>query len=89
MIGRKSVLSQTCFLNSAGEFAPQHLMKRCPQCGREYDNSMSFCLDDGAELLYGLASEDGAATAILSDPGSGSLSSKLVVCVFSFSCSSV
>jgi len=32
-------------------------MKRCPQCGREYDLSMSFCLDDGAELLYGPADE--------------------------------
>jgi TolB-like protein len=31
-------------------------MKRCPQCGREYDNTMRFCLDDGAELLYGPAS---------------------------------
>ena len=31
------------------------LMKRCPECGREYDNSMMFCLDDGAELLYGPA----------------------------------
>jgi TolB-like protein/Flp pilus assembly protein TadD len=28
-------------------------MKRCPRCGREYDTSMMFCLDDGAELLYG------------------------------------
>src|SRR5690242_13380569 len=28
-------------------------MKRCPQCGREYDLSMSYCLDDGSELLYG------------------------------------
>ncbi len=36
-------------------------MKRCPQCGREYDLSMSFCLDDGTELLYGPAkSEPGA-----------------------------
>src|SRR4051794_7767220 len=32
-------------------------MKKCPQCGREYDLSMSFCLDDGTELLYGPASE--------------------------------
>ena len=40
-------------------------MKRCPQCGREYDNSMMFCLDDGAELLYGPASDE-PATAILS-----------------------
>lgn len=44
-------------------------MKKCPQCGREYDNSMMFCLDDGAELLYGPASVDEPATAILSEPG--------------------
>jgi TolB-like protein/Tfp pilus assembly protein PilF len=31
-------------------------MKRCPQCGREYDITMMFCLDDGTELLYGPAS---------------------------------
>ena len=43
-------------------------MKRCPECGREYDNTMAFCLDDGAELLYGPASDE-PATAILSDPG--------------------
>ena len=44
-------------------------MKKCPQCGREYDNTMMFCLDDGAELLYGPASMDEPATAILSEPG--------------------
>jgi hypothetical protein len=39
-------------------------MKKCPQCGREYDNTMMFCLDDGAELLYGPArSEPGAGGA--------------------------
>src|SRR5215210_5770671 len=43
-------------------------MKRCPECGREYDNTMMFCLDDGAELLYGPASDDEPATAILSVP---------------------
>src|SRR5260221_586379 len=44
-------------------------MKRCPECGRNYnDDSMSFCLDDGAELLYGPASMDEPATAILSEP---------------------
>ena len=43
-------------------------MKRCPECGREYDNTMMFCLDDGAELLYGPASMDEPATAILSVP---------------------
>src|SRR4051794_32709749 len=42
-------------------------MKRCPECSREYDNSMMFCLDDGAELLYGPASMDEPATAILSE----------------------
>ena len=41
-------------------------MKKCPECGREYDNTMMFCLDDGAELLYGPASMDEPATAILS-----------------------
>ena len=40
-------------------------MKKCPQCGREYDNTMSFCLDDGRELLYGPASMDEPKTAIL------------------------
>ena len=44
-------------------------MKRCPQCGREYDLTMTFCLDDGAELLYGPATagrfDDEPATAIL------------------------
>ena len=40
-------------------------MKRCLECGREYDNTMMFCLDDGAELLYGPASMDEPATAIL------------------------
>ncbi|MEO7675055.1 MAG: hypothetical protein ABIU09_13365, partial [Pyrinomonadaceae bacterium] len=41
-------------------------MKRCPECGRNYnDDSMSFCLDDGAELLFGPASMDEPTTAIL------------------------
>lgn len=38
-------------------------MKRCPQCGREYDNTMMFCLDDGAELLYGPAKGEPPASA--------------------------
>jgi TolB-like protein/Tfp pilus assembly protein PilF len=47
-------------------------MKRCPKCSREYDVSMSFCLDDGAELLYGPASASDceSATAILRDTAS-------------------
>lgn len=45
-------------------------MKRCPECARDYnDDSLSFCLDDGSELLFGPASGSGAndepATAIL------------------------
>src|SRR4051812_35247810 len=42
-------------------------MKMCPRCGREYDVSMIFCLDDGTELLYGPSSTDEPATAILSE----------------------
>jgi TolB-like protein/Flp pilus assembly protein TadD len=45
-------------------------MKQCPECGRDYDNSMMFCLDDGAELLYGPASGDEPATAILHETSS-------------------
>ncbi len=45
-------------------------MKRCPQCARDYnDDSMSFCLDDGSELLFGPATGsrelDEPPTAIL------------------------
>jgi len=43
-------------------------MKKCPQCGRDYtDDSLSFCLDDGAGLLDGPASLDEPLTAILPD----------------------
>ncbi|MEP7214571.1 MAG: hypothetical protein ABI791_15960 [Acidobacteriota bacterium] len=51
-------------------------MKRCPECGREYDSSMMFCLDDGAELLYGPAAvgeppaSGESATVIFSAPKS-------------------
>ena len=41
-------------------------MKRCPACGRDYnDDSLSYCLDDGSELLFGPVSMDEPATAIL------------------------
>ena len=43
-------------------------MKRCPECSRDYyDDTLSFCLADGTELVYGL-SDDEPATAILSEP---------------------
>jgi TolB-like protein len=44
-------------------------MKRCPECRRDYyDDTLSFCLDDGAALLDGPATDE-PATAILSEPG--------------------
>jgi TolB-like protein/Flp pilus assembly protein TadD len=34
-------------------------MKRCPECRRDYyDDTLSFCLDDGAPLVYGMSSEN-------------------------------
>src|SRR5215204_1417573 len=43
-------------------------MKRCPECRRDYyDDSLLYCLDDGAELLEGPASGNESATAILPD----------------------
>lgn len=48
-------------------------MKRCPECRRDYyDDTLSFCLEDGARLVYGVSNDDIAtdepATAILSEP---------------------
>ncbi len=51
-------------------------MKRCSKCGREYDNSMMFCLDDGAELLYGPASLEERGTAIL--PSAEAITASLI-----------
>jgi hypothetical protein len=46
-------------------------MKKCPQCGRDYnDDTLSFCLDDGSELLFGPSSGE-SPTVILPDPSSG------------------
>lgn len=43
-------------------------MKRCPECRRDYfDDSLLYCLDDGAALLEGPGSAE-PATAILSNP---------------------
>lgn len=45
-------------------------MKRCPKCTRDYyDDSLSFCLDDGSELLEGPASGDEPETAIFGSSG--------------------
>jgi Tol biopolymer transport system component len=44
-------------------------MKRCPECRRDYyDETLSFCLDDGTQLLDGPARGD-SATAILPSAG--------------------
>src|SRR2546421_11069949 len=41
-------------------------MKRCPTCRRDYHNdSLSYCLDDGSELLDGPASGNELATVML------------------------
>jgi len=50
-------------------------MKRCPECRRDYyDETLSFCLDDGTRLVHGSVpvghdSPDEPQTAILSEPG--------------------
>jgi len=41
-------------------------MKRCPECRRDYyDDSLSYCLDDGTALLEGPSSAGDPATVIL------------------------
>ena len=41
-------------------------MKQCPECNRVYDDeTLKFCLDDGASLVYGPAEPK---TAILNSP---------------------
>ena len=41
-------------------------MKRCPECRRDYtDETLNFCLDDGAALLDGPASADDPVTALM------------------------
>ena len=48
-------------------------MKRCPQCRRDYyDDTLLYCLDDGAQLLEGPASADEKPTSIFPE-GSPSL----------------
>lgn len=53
-------------------------MKRCPQCARDYnDDSLSFCLDDGAELLFG-PGRDEAATAMFVVPPTDELPTRIL-----------
>lgn len=47
-------------------------MKQCPECRRVYgDETLNYCLDDGAELLYGAAEP---ATAVM--PSGGGLATE-------------
>ena len=47
-------------------------MKRCPECRRDYyDDTLSFCLDDGSALLDGPALADEPATALFQVPPAG------------------
>src|SRR5687767_503289 len=46
-------------------------MKRCPDCRRDYyDDTLVYCLDDGAALLEGPGSIDEPATAVFGVPRS-------------------
>src|SRR4051794_15682200 len=54
---------------TSSDFLQKHSVKRCPECRRDYyDDSLLYCLDDGAGLLDGPAS-GGGSTAVL-DPAS-------------------
>ena len=59
-------------------------MKRCPECRRDYyDDSLSYCLDDGAVLLEGPAMSNAAETAVLLPYGvSGSGRSEMPTATF-------
>src|SRR5258708_32634049 len=61
-------------------------MKRCPDCRRDYyDDTLSFCLEDGVPLVQGAVSApegalDEPATAILhetSDAGEGATQAQI------------
>src|SRR6478609_4158872 len=53
-------------------------MKQCPDCRRAYsDETLNFCLEDGASLVDGPSSMDEPATALLSTSGSSSLRSEV------------
>lgn len=47
-------------------------MKRCPECRRDYfDDTLMYCLDDGAALLEGPASGEARTAIISGESGSG------------------
>ena len=53
-------------------------MKRCPECRRDYyDDSLLYCLDDGAALLEGPSSAKELPTAILHDASQDAVQTKI------------
>ncbi|HVF47488.1 MAG TPA: hypothetical protein VNA17_07980, partial [Pyrinomonadaceae bacterium] len=47
-------------------------MKRCPECRKDYiDDSLLYCLDDGAELIQGSVTDEPATAIISPDHVSG------------------
>jgi serine/threonine-protein kinase len=53
-------------------------MKRCPQCLRDYDDSLNYCLDDGSVLLNGPSAVE-TATVLLPFLNSGADSATAVL----------
>jgi len=51
-------------------------MKSCPKCGRVYDDSLSFCLDDGSALLASVSDVDTVFRRPSSVPDAQTLSTK-------------
>jgi eukaryotic-like serine/threonine-protein kinase len=48
-------------------------MKRCPECRKSYlDDSLLYCLDDGAMLVQGTVTDETATAILSSGPTSGS-----------------
>jgi hypothetical protein len=43
-------------------------MKRCPQCGQQFSDDYSFCLDDGSVLNIGFAGSSELPTQVISSP---------------------
>ena len=47
-------------------------MKRCPECRKDYlDDSLMYCLDDGAELVQGSVTDEPATAILFGDRASG------------------
>src|SRR5215216_3689234 len=58
---------------TSGDLPHKTTMKRCPKCNRDYsDETLNFCLEDGAALTNGVVASIEHATAIFgSSPSAG------------------